>query len=84
MLSVAFCDLSSFMRKMRSNRSSPVAPVAAEGAAAMTMAQMVEIMRSLQATVEASRIEQARMHEDLAASRARNDELSGGPHRRRE
>ena len=45
------------MRKMRSNRSSPVAPVAAEGA--MTMAQMVEIMRSLQANVEASRIEQA-------------------------
>ena len=39
-------------------------PVAVEGAAAMTMAQMVEIMRSLQATVEASRIEQARMHED--------------------
>ena len=42
----------------------------------MTTAQMVEIMRSLQATVEASRIEQAMMHEDLAASRARNDELS--------
>ena len=57
------------MRKMRSNRSSPVAPVAAEGAAAMTLAQMV-------ANVEASRIEQARMHEDLVASRARNDELS--------
>ena len=64
------------MRKMRSNRSSPVAPVAAEGDAAMTMTQMVDIMRSLQATVEASRIEQARMHEDLAASRARNDELT--------
>jgi len=47
------------MRKMRSNRSSPVAPVAAEGADAMTMAQMVEITRSLQANVEASRIEQA-------------------------
>ena len=42
----------------------------------MTMVQMVDIMRSLQATVEASRIEQARMHEDLAASRARNDELT--------
>jgi len=62
------------MRKMRSNRSSPVAPVAAEGA--MTMAKMVEIMRSLQANVEASCIEQARMHEDLVASRTRNDELS--------
>ena len=55
------------MRKMRSNRSSPVAPVAAEGASAVTMAQTVEIMRSLQANVEASRIEQARMHEDLVA-----------------
>ena len=65
------------MRKVRSNRSSPVASVAAEGAAAaMTMAQMAEMMRSLQATVEASRIEQARMPEDLVASRARNDELS--------
>ena len=42
----------------------------------MTMAQMAEMMRSLQATVEASRIEQARMHEDLVASRARNEELS--------
>ena len=44
------------MRKMRSNRSSPVVPVAAEGA--MTMAQMMKIMRALQANVEASRIEQ--------------------------
>ena len=61
---------------MRSNRSSPVAPVAAEGAATMTMAQMAEMMRSLQATVEASRIEKARMHEDLVASRARNEDLS--------
>ena len=40
------------------------------------MAQIVEIMRLLQANVEASRTEQARMHEDLVASRARNDELS--------
>jgi len=63
-----------FMRKMRSNRSSPIVPVATEGA--MTMAQMVEIMRALQANVEASRIEQAKMHEDLVASRARNEELS--------
>jgi len=59
---------------MRSNRSSPVTPVAADGA--MTMAQMVEIMRALQANVEASRIEQAKMHEDLVASQARNEELS--------
>jgi len=35
---------------MRSNRSSPVVPVAAEGA--MTMAQMMEIMRALQVNVE--------------------------------
>ena len=62
------------MRKMRSNRSSPVVPVAAEGA--MTMAQMMEIMRALQANVEASRVEQAKMHEDLVASQARNEELS--------
>ena len=62
------------MRKMRSNRSSPVVPVAAEGT--MTMAQMMEIMRALLANVEASRIEQAKMHEDLIASQARNEELS--------
>jgi len=62
------------MRKMRSNRSSPVVPVPAEGA--MTMAQMMEIMRALQANVEASRIEQAKMHEDLVASQARNEELN--------
>jgi len=49
-------------------------PAAAEGA--MTMAQMMEIMRVLQANVEASRIEQAKMHEDLVASQARNEELS--------
>ena len=42
----------------------------------MTMAQMEEMMRSLQATVEASRAEQAWIHEDLVASRARNEELS--------
>ena len=59
---------------MRSKRSSPVVPTATEGA--MTMAQMMEIMRALQANVEASRIEQAKMHEDLVASQARNEELS--------
>ena len=42
----------------------------------MTMAQMMEIMRALQANVEASRVEQAKMHEDLVASQARNEELS--------
>ena len=40
------------------------------------MAQMVEIMCALQSNVEASRIEQAKMHEDLVASQARNEELS--------
>ncbi|XP_068503818.1 uncharacterized protein [Phaseolus vulgaris] len=40
------------------------------------MAQMMEIMRALQENVEASRIEQAKMHEDLVASQARNEELS--------
>ena len=59
---------------MRSTRSSPVVPAAAEGA--MTMAQMMEIMRALQENVEASRIEEAKMHEDLVASQARNEELS--------
>ena len=59
---------------MRSNRSSPVVPVAAEGT--MTMAQMMEIMHALQANMEASRVEQAKMHEDLVASQARNEELS--------
>ena len=62
------------MRKMRSTRSSPVVPAAAEGA--MTMAQMIEIMRAMQENVEASRVEQAKMHEDLVASQARNEELS--------
>jgi len=42
----------------------------------MTMAQMMEIMRALQANVEASRVEQAKMHEDLVASQAKNEELS--------
>jgi len=39
----------------------------------MTMAQMMEVM---QANVEASRVQQAKMHEDLVASQARNEELS--------
>ncbi|XP_068486908.1 uncharacterized protein [Phaseolus vulgaris] len=40
------------------------------------MAQMMEIMRALQENVEASRVQQAKMHEDLVASQARNEELS--------
>jgi len=62
------------MRKMRSFRPSPVVPTTEESA--MTMAQMMEIMRALQENVEASRVEQAKMHEDLVASQARNEELS--------
>jgi len=49
-------------------------PTAEESA--MTMAQMMEIMRALQENVEASHVEQAKMHEDLVSSRARNEELS--------
>jgi len=49
-------------------------PTAEESA--MTMAQMMEIMRALQENVKASRVEQAKMHEDLVASQARNEELS--------
>jgi len=37
---------------------------------------MMEIMRALQENVEASRVQQAKMHEDLVASQARNEELS--------
>jgi len=62
------------MRKMRNTHSSPIVPAAAEGA--MTMAKMMEIMRALQANMEASRIEHAKMHEDLVTSQARNEELS--------
>ena len=40
------------------------------------MAQMMEMMRTLQENVEASRAEQAKMHEDLVTSQARNEELS--------
>ncbi|XP_068503869.1 uncharacterized protein [Phaseolus vulgaris] len=40
------------------------------------MAQMMKIMRALQEYVEASRVEQAKMHEYLVASQARNEELS--------
>ncbi|XP_068504380.1 uncharacterized protein [Phaseolus vulgaris] len=40
------------------------------------MAQMMEIMRALQENVEASRVQLAKMHEDLVTSQARNEELS--------
>ena len=42
----------------------------------MTMAQVMEMIRALQENVAASRVEQERMHEDLVASQARNEELN--------
>jgi len=55
-------------------RPSPVVPTVEESV--VTMAQMMEMMRTLQENVEASRVEQAKMHEDLVASQARNEELN--------
>ncbi|XP_068474791.1 uncharacterized protein [Phaseolus vulgaris] len=40
------------------------------------MAPMMEMMCTLQENVEASRAEQTKMHEDLVASQARNEELN--------
>ena len=40
------------------------------------MAQVMEMMRALQENVAASRAEQERMHKDLVASQARNEELN--------
>ena len=62
------------MRKMRNTRSSLVVPPVEESA--VTMAEMMEMMRTLQENVEVSRAEQAKKHEDLVASQARNEELS--------
>jgi len=49
-------------------------PSAEEGA--VTMAQVLEMMRALQDDVAASRMEQERMQADLAASQGRNEELN--------
>jgi len=57
------------MRKMRNTGSNPVVPPVEESV--VTMAQMMEMMRTLQENVEASRTEHAKMHEDLVASQAR-------------
>ena len=59
---------------MRTRRSSSVAPSTEEDAVSMT--QVMEMMRTLQENVAASRSEQERMHEALVASRARNEELN--------
>ena len=39
------------------------------------MAQVLEMMRTLQDNVAASRVEQERMQSDMAASQSRNEEL---------
>ena len=59
---------------MRTTRSSSVAPSTEEDA--VSMAQVMEMMRMLQENVATSRSEQERMHEALVASQARNEELN--------
>ena len=59
---------------MRTTRSSSVAPSTDEDAVSMT--QVMYMMRTLQENVVASRSEQERMHEALVASQARNEELN--------
>ena len=59
---------------MRTTRSSSVAPSIEEDAVSMT--QVMEMMRMLQENVAASRSEQERMQEALVASQARNEELN--------
>ena len=59
---------------MRTTRSSSVAPSTDEDAVSMT--QVMDMMRTLQENVAASRSEQERMHEALVASQARNEELN--------
>jgi len=43
---------------------------------AVSMTQVMDMMRTLQENVDASRSEQERMHEALVASQARNEELN--------
>ena len=59
---------------MRTTRSSSVVPSTDEDAVSMT--QVMDMMRALQENVAASRSEQERMHEALVASQARNEELN--------
>jgi len=58
---------------MRKTRQTSPAPSAEEGA--VTMAQVLEMMRALQDDVAASRMEQERMQANLTASQGRNEEL---------
>ena len=59
---------------MRTTLSSSVAPSINEDVVSMT--QVMDMMRTLQENVAASRSEQERMHEALVASQARNKELN--------
>ncbi|XP_068475296.1 uncharacterized protein [Phaseolus vulgaris] len=59
---------------MRRTRQTSPAPSAEEGA--VTMVQVLEMMRALQDNVAASRAEQEKMQAELAASQSRNDELN--------
>ena len=59
---------------MRTTRSSSVAPSIDEDV--VSMMQVMDMMRTLQENVAASRSEQERMHEALVASQARNEELN--------
>jgi len=59
---------------MKTTRSSSVAPSTDEDAVSMT--QVIDMMRTLQENMDASRSEQERMHEALVASQARNGELN--------
>ena len=59
---------------MRTTRSSSVAPSTDEDVVSMT--QVMDMMRTLQENVAASRSEQERMHEALVVSQARNEELN--------
>ena len=59
---------------MPRNRQPSPAPSADEGA--VTMAQVLEMVRTLQDNAAASKVEQERMQAELAASQSRNDELN--------
>ncbi|XP_068504429.1 uncharacterized protein [Phaseolus vulgaris] len=59
---------------MRRTRQTSPEPSVEEGA--VTMAQVLDMMRTLQDNVTASRAEQEKMQAELAASQSRNDELN--------
>jgi len=57
---------------MRNTRQGSVVP---NGGESLTLQHIVETMQALQETVAASRADQERIHIDMAASLARNEEL---------